>query len=93
MRRYLIHIAAIGVLAGSMWAQQKASSLPTEETVNSFLQQTFGYDSSVTWKIASIKPSAADGMAEVDVVLAGPNCRTSDAARSAWWRKLSTSGR
>jgi protein-disulfide isomerase len=72
MRRYLIHIAAIGVLAGSMWAQQKASSLPTEETVNSFLQQTFGYDSSVTWKIASIKPSAADGMAEVDVVLANP---------------------
>jgi protein-disulfide isomerase len=72
MRRYLVPMAAIVVLAGSMWAQQKASSLPTEETVNSFLQQTFGYDSSVTWKIASIKPSPADGMAEVDVVLASP---------------------
>ena len=44
-------------------------NLPSEETVNSFLKQTFGYDSTVTWKIASIKPSIAEGLAEVDVVL------------------------
>jgi protein-disulfide isomerase len=37
--------------------------------VNSFLQQTFGYDSTVTWKITAIKPSIAAGLAEVDVVL------------------------
>jgi len=51
-------------------AQEKTSAnLPSEETVNSFLQQTFGYDSTVTWKIAAIKPSIAEGLAEVDVVL------------------------
>jgi len=33
------------------------------------MQQTFGYDSSVTWKIASIKPSLAAGMSEVVVVV------------------------
>jgi protein-disulfide isomerase len=51
-------------------AQEKSSAnLPSEETVNSFLQQTFGYDSTVTWKITAIKPSIAAGLAEVDVVL------------------------
>ncbi len=42
--------------------------LPSEATVNSFLKQTFGYDESVQWKIAAIKPSN-NGLAEVDVVL------------------------
>ena len=51
-------------------AQEKDSAnLPSEETVNSFLQQTFGYDSTVTWKVTAIKPSIAAGLAEVDVVL------------------------
>jgi protein-disulfide isomerase len=42
--------------------------LPSEATVNSFLKQTFGYDDSVQWKIAAIKPSN-NGLAEVDVIL------------------------
>jgi protein-disulfide isomerase len=46
------------------------SDLPSEATVDSFLQQTFGYQSDLSWKIASIKPSAIQGLAEVTVVLA-----------------------
>jgi len=48
-----------------------STSLPSEATVDSFLQQTFGYDKNVTWKISSIKPSMP-GLAEVTVVLASP---------------------
>jgi len=45
------------------------AGLPSEATVDSFLQQTFGYDARVSWKISAIKP-APSGLAEVDVVLA-----------------------
>jgi protein-disulfide isomerase len=57
------------VMGSVVFSQEKAPVLPSEETVNSFLQQTFGYDSTVTWKIASIKPSIAEGLAEVNVTL------------------------
>jgi protein-disulfide isomerase len=71
MQRFLC--LSVLVLATMAAAQEKASTnLPTEETVNSFMQQTFGYDSSVTWKIASIKPSVAEGLAEVTVLLTSP---------------------
>jgi protein-disulfide isomerase len=43
--------------------------LPSEEVVNAFLQQTFGYDPSLSWKVAAIKPSEAAGLAEVDVTI------------------------
>lgn len=60
----LLLIACIGV------SQEKTSgALPTEDTVNAFMQQTFGYDSTITWKVASIKPSIAQGLAEVSVVV------------------------
>lgn len=48
------------------------ANLPSEEDVNGFLQQTFGYDPQLTWKIVSIKPSEAEGLAEVNVVISGP---------------------
>ena len=48
------------------------TKLPPEETVNAFLRQMFGYDSSVTWKIAEIKPSVVEGLAEVTVTVSGP---------------------
>ena len=71
MQRFLC--LSVLVLATMAAAQEKASTnLPTEETVNSFMQQTFGYDSTVTWKIASIKPSVAEGLAEVTVLLTSP---------------------
>jgi protein-disulfide isomerase len=47
-------------------------ALPSESTVDSFMQQTFGYEPQVSWKIASIKPAPVPGLAQVDVVLASP---------------------
>jgi protein-disulfide isomerase len=46
--------------------------LPSETTVDSFMQQTFGYESQVSWKISSIKPAPVPGLAQVDVILASP---------------------
>jgi protein-disulfide isomerase len=47
-------------------------SLPSEETVNAFLQQMLGMDPGNSWKVVDIKPSPAAGLAEVDIVLSGP---------------------
>src|ERR1700720_1129109 len=47
-------------------------SLPSEETVNAFLKQMFGYDSSLSWKVVSIKPAEAEGLTEVNFVVTGP---------------------
>lgn len=70
MYRRLVCLSVLLLLAFVAAAQEKTSAnLPSEETVNSFLQQTFGYDSTVTWKITAIKPSIAAGLTEVDVVL------------------------
>ena len=46
--------------------------LPSEDTVNSFLFQTFGYDLGISWKIMDIRPSEIEGLAEVDVNVSGP---------------------
>ncbi len=52
--------------------------LPSEETVNGFLHQMFGYDSSLTWKVAEIKPSAVEGLTEVTVTVSGPQGQQSN---------------
>jgi len=44
------------------------TSLPSEDTVNSFLYQMVGFDPTVTWKVADIRPAEAAGLAEVAVV-------------------------
>jgi protein-disulfide isomerase len=49
-----------------------STPLPSEDVVNAFLKQTFGYDSAVSWKINHIRPSEAEGLAEVDVTLTSP---------------------
>ena len=49
-----------------------ASNLPSEATVDSFLEQTFGYEHDLSWKISSIKPAPVPGLAEVVVVIASP---------------------
>ncbi len=46
-----------------------AAGLPTEDTVNSFLFQMFGYDPTVTWKVNDIRPSEVPGLAEVVIVV------------------------
>ena len=48
-------------------AVQPATVLPTEDTVNSFLFQMFGYDPTMTWKVNEIRPSEVPGLAEVTV--------------------------
>lgn len=48
------------------------ASLPTEDDVNGFMHETFGYNPQLTWKIVSIKPAEAKGLAEVDVQISGP---------------------
>jgi len=80
-------LLVLSLLSGSfLVAQQKATppthpaashpvattaGLPSEETVNAFMQQMFGYDPSLTWKIIDIKP-APGGLAQVDVVISSP---------------------
>jgi protein-disulfide isomerase len=49
-----------------------ATNLPSEATVDAFMQQTFGWEPQMSWKIASIKPAGVPGLAQVDVVLATP---------------------
>jgi protein-disulfide isomerase len=49
-----------------------STRLPSEETVNAFMKQMFGYDPAVSWKVISIKPATAQGIAEVLVVLSSP---------------------
>jgi protein-disulfide isomerase len=56
--------------AGS--AAGAAVILPSEVTVDSFMQQTFGYEPQVSWKISSIKPAPVPGLAQVDVIIANP---------------------
>jgi len=50
-------------------AASNPTVLPTEDTVNSFLFQMFGYDAAITWKVAEIRPSEVPGLAEVSVIL------------------------
>jgi protein-disulfide isomerase len=49
-----------------------AANLPSESTVDSFLQQSLGYQADVSWKISSIRPTGVGGLAEVTVVIATP---------------------
>jgi protein-disulfide isomerase len=53
-------------------AAEGTTVLPSEDTVNSFLFQMFGYDPTVTWKVTEIRPSEVPGLVEVSVVLTNP---------------------
>ncbi len=58
--------------AGKAAVSAPATNLPSEQTVDGFMQQTFGYDPQVSWKIASIRPAPVPGLVEVLVTLASP---------------------
>jgi protein-disulfide isomerase len=62
--------AAKNTTANSEKSSDPAVNLPSETVVDAFLQQTFGYQEGLTWKISSIKPSGLPDLAEVSVVLA-----------------------
>lgn len=84
MHRLLNHLFILLLLLSLAGAQQEPAashapakttaspSLPSEETVNAFLKQMFGYDSSLSWKVTSIKPSEAESLTEVNFVVTGP---------------------
>ncbi len=87
MRRYSILVCLMWSLSLAAIAQQKpgassaraASSasavLPSEEVVNGFMHATFGYEPNLTWKIASIVPAKAQGLAQVTVLITTPQGR------------------
>jgi protein-disulfide isomerase len=58
------------VAAGAKAAD--ALNLPSEDAVDGFLQQMFGYDPTLTWKVQSIRPASAQGLAEVNVIISNP---------------------
>src|SRR5690349_22588305 len=53
-------------------AASESANLPSESTVNSFLQDYFGNQQGVTWKILGIKPAKAPALADVAVMMSGP---------------------
>jgi len=72
-RALLVVVAfTVSAFAQTQTAPAAKSGLPTEDTVNSFLYQMFGYDATITWKIAEIRPSELPGLAEVTVIITNP---------------------
>jgi protein-disulfide isomerase len=84
MRRLLLCCSLVFLLASLAGAQQKpapkskdalppvptfSTRMPSEETVNAFMKQMFGYDPTVSWKIVGIRPSQAQGLTDVLVLL------------------------
>lgn len=62
--------ATPGKPAASPASTDTAANLPSEATVDSFLQQTFGYQPDLSWKISEIRPAGVAGLAEITVVIA-----------------------
>jgi protein-disulfide isomerase len=77
------HLFVILILATLVGAQQKTATphakpdtapkthatanLPSEDAVNAFMQEMFGYDPAFSWNVISIKPAKAEGLAEVTI--------------------------
>jgi protein-disulfide isomerase len=85
--KYLFILLLLATLAGAQQAPAAphtaaktaaGTNLPSEETVNGFLKQMFGYDSSLRWKVVSIKPAEAEGLTEVNVVISGAQGKQSN---------------
>ena len=83
MHRKLVAVLLFIACAALVTAQQKPATrqttaatsdkdLPSEETVNAFLKQMFGYQNDLSWKIQHIKPSPAGGLNEIDVLMQSP---------------------
>jgi len=72
MRRFLslVFVLMICSYAFGQAAAPATDGLPAEETVNSFLQQTHGWNKDLSYKVSSIRPSGVPGLAEVTVVYA-----------------------
>lgn len=49
-----------------------ATAMPSEEEVNTFLYQMFGYNPTLSWKVSEIRPTRVAGLTEVTVVITDP---------------------
>ncbi len=56
-------------------ASPTASNLPSEATVTAFFHRMFGFQPNLVFKVASIKPSPINGLAEVTAVVNSPKGR------------------
>ncbi len=59
--------------AAAAKAPASSSSLPSEDEINGFLHETFGYNPQLTWKIIDVKPAEAKGLTQVDVQISSPD--------------------
>jgi protein-disulfide isomerase len=83
MPRVLAFLCALLFLPAVVAGQQKTKAdsapvptlgarPPSEETVNSFMQQMFGHDPSVSWKVVEIRPASVEGLTEIIVTVSNP---------------------
>lgn len=56
------------VVRQSATAQDKAG-LPSQATLDGFLKHMFGYDSTITWRVLAVEPTAVAGVSGVTVLL------------------------
>jgi protein-disulfide isomerase len=84
VRKLCVLLLAVAAGAFAQTAQKKtaapatkpmaapATNTPSEETVQQFLQHTFGYDPNLKFQVAEIKPAPDPSMSEVTVVVNTP---------------------
>jgi protein-disulfide isomerase len=64
--------AAPAKTANASTEKPGSANMPSEQTVNEFLQHQFGYMDNLKWKVSEIKPAADPALSEVDVVVNTP---------------------
>lgn len=75
MQNKFIPLLLAILLTGAATAQTHPAAspkLPSEDTINAFMHEMFGYQPDVKWQITSVKPSEAEGLSEVDLVMTTP---------------------
>ncbi|HLX86658.1 MAG TPA: thioredoxin domain-containing protein [Terriglobales bacterium] len=65
-------LSGIAIAQSTPTLKERPSPLPSEETVNSFLFQMKGFEPTITWKVTDIRPSEIAGLAEVSIIMTGP---------------------
>jgi len=65
-------LSAIAFAQPAPTLKERPAPLPTEDTVNSFLFQMKGFEPTISWKVTDIRPSEIAGLAEVSIIMTGP---------------------
>ncbi len=74
----IVFLVALTCVGAAQTHSATATKLPSEETINAFMHQMFGYQPEMKWQIVSVKPSEAEGLAEVDLVMSTPQGQQSN---------------